>query len=387
MARKKPVRKFADINQIIKMIHDQPKNWWATVCYAKLIKVRKTMRSLDKDSFANHLNAGRAETNDDVYNGLSDFHSGVSKKLPYVAVFAIKRYQFNWIAGDKWDSKNTEYTQGIKDISRRSLSKILPRKIENPGEGDLRNYMPGGDDEDGSSNYEKLTWGLGGKVGTNGNSKGKSYIPYNRHSYKTLDIEYYGVNEEGHIVGRIPTNIGYMLDQDYDQTTLTKKPDPIMGASGIKRAGATPDELVEYESQCNKLISNLKFLPAHIIEGQVLYMAAAVQKETQTGELEDSGTENEKLVWLNDSITSHFESLDQKTGKYNYNFDVEPADLYAIAIDKINNSYEMQLSSRKRFGKVIKESRQIRLTESELKQVVKHATMKIISEMRLKRKR
>ena len=375
MARKKPIRKFADINQIIKMIHDQPNNWWATVCYAKLIKVRKTMRSLDKDSFANHLAAGKSETNDEVFNGLSDFHSGVSKKLPYVAVFAIKRYQFNWIAADKWNQKNAEYENGIDDISRRSLTNILPRKIENPGEADFRNYMPNHRD---SSDYETLTYGLGNRTGINGNAKGKSYIPYNRHSYRTLDIEYYGVNEQGRIVGKIPTNIGYMLDQDYDQTTLTKKPDPIMGIGGIRAAGATPNELTEYENECNKLISDLKFLPAHIIEGQVLYMAAAVQTQVQNGELEDSGTENEKLVWLNDSITSHFESLDQKTGKYNYNFDVEPGDLYNIAINKINDSYEMQLSSRKRFGKVIKERRQLRFTEAELKQVVREAAMKIV---------
>jgi hypothetical protein len=303
-----------------------------------------------------------------MYGSLSDFQSGAIKKLPFVALFKVARYQFNWIPTDKWNQKTYEYTDGVDDLSMKHLDTILTRKLgRTPTEAERREYMPVHRE---LSDYETVGFGLGNRTGVEGNARGKSYIAYNRHAYKTLEIEYYGVKEDGHLVGPIPKNVGHMLDQDYNQNTLEKKPDDISGLGGIKRAGATPEEIEEYIKQYNELVSNLKFLPAQIINSQVLYMAAAVQKQTPEGGLEDSGSANEKVVWLNDAIPTHFESIDNKTGKYNYNFDVDPGDLYKIAIEKIDRDYQMMLESKRRKG--------IRLTESELKQVVKEAAMKIV---------
>ena len=325
------IRRLATKEEVEKIINDSQMSWWTTVCYLKVFKPR-TMRSIDKDQFINNLTSNRTDNDDEVFDKLSKFHSGEYKKLPFQTIIKITRFQIVWLSANDWDKKYAYYANFVKDNTRPYIMKALRVRLgREPSEGEIRDFMPSDLDPE-KKVIDKLNFGTGGKVGVAGNATGKKYIPYNQKSYKTLDEEYYAINEEGRIVAQIPTSVGKMFEPK-------KSPATAWGSSHIRKAGGSQADIDEYSASFFDMVDKQHFLPANVIEGQVLYLAASMKDDK-------SGGAAEKLLWYNDALThnfTHYVNNKNKERVLDYDYHIEKSDLDNIAKQKIQQDYNIMI--------------------------------------------
>lgn len=181
------------------------------------------------------------------------------------------------------------------------------------------------------------TWSPNGPElykGQNAELQSHSYNPQNIYNVKPKGVVY-AVNNEGHIIKELaPEQVNPYL----------KAKREVDGVAALRKMGAEEEKIQDYISQIN----NLKFRYINFESNSILWIAATIN--------------GEKIVYINDNLARAVDGID-----------IRPEDFRAIAREryKIDLANLQEMASRKSI---------LRLTESELKGLIRESVISIVSE-------
>lgn len=170
--------------------------------------------------------------------------------------------------------------------------------------------------------------------GQNTDLQSHSYNPQNIYNVKPKGVVY-AVNNEGHIIKE--------LTPEQVQPYLKAKRE-VDGVAALRKMGAEEERIQDYIAQIN----NLKFKYINFESNSILWIAATIN--------------GEKIVYINDNLARAVDGID-----------IRPEDFRAIARERyqIDLANLQEMASRKSI---------LRLTESELKGLIRESVISIVSE-------
>lgn len=179
--------------------------------------------------------------------------------------------------------------------------------------------------------------------GDNPKLKGHTYAPQNIYGVKPRSIVYC-INQEGHIIHELkPEQVKPYLRQyrEYNPEAKSYRDD---GANALAKMGAEEAQIREYL----KKIDSLKFRYINFEADSILWIAASV--------------DGEKIVYINNNLTRAVDGID-----------INPADFIQIARER----YEKDLSQLQEQSNIGADRIKLRLTESEMVEIVEDAVKKV----------
>ena len=174
--------------------------------------------------------------------------------------------------------------------------------------------------------------------GKNSDLQSHSYNPQNLYGVKPKGIVY-AVDTDGHIMKE--------LSQEQIKPYLKAKRE-VDGVAALRKMGAEEERINDYISQ----IQNLKFSYKNFESNSILWLAATIN--------------GEKIVYINDNLARAVDGID-----------IRPEDFRAIA----RKRYQIDLTNLQEVTRRTMNKQIIRLTESDLKQIVAESAKKILSEL------
>jgi hypothetical protein len=194
---------------------------------------------------------------------------------------------------------------------------------------------------DRESYKQETTWSPNGPElynGKNSDLQSHSYNPQNLYGVKPKGIVY-AVDTDGHIMKE--------LSQEQIKPYLKAKRE-VDGVAALRKMGAEEERINDYISQ----IQNLKFSYKNFESNSILWIAATIN--------------GEKIVYINDNLARAVDGID-----------IRPEDFRAIA----RKRYQIDLTNLQEMTRRTMNKQIIRLTESDLKQMVAESSKKILSEL------
>lgn len=202
--------------------------------------------------------------------------------------------------------------------------------------------------EMGSRNSYKGTNNYGGGIesynGNNESLKGHSYAPQNVFGVKPKSIVY-AVNQDGHIIQALKPEQVRQYVKKYREYSPDAASYRDSGANALMKMGVEEEKIKEYLGK----IAELKFSYVNFEANSILWIAASVN--------------GEKIVYLNDNFQRAVD-----------NINIRPEDFRAIAKERYKKDIET-------IQEQIKRTNSMKLTESRLRQIVREATNKLLSEL------
>ena len=192
--------------------------------------------------------------------------------------------------------------------------------------------------QDKESYKEKTAWSDRAPEvykGQNAELQTHSYNPQNMFGANIKGVTY-AVDTNGHIIRA--------LDDDEVKPYLKAKSQD-SGVTALRKMNAEEATIDSYLKE----IQELKFRYMNFESNSILWMAATV--------------DGEKIIYINDALQRTVEGID-----------INPSDFRAIARERYKISLDMLGEMAKRYGKLIKESKNkqnvVRLTESDLNRII-----------------
>lgn len=187
---------------------------------------------------------------------------------------------------------------------------------------------------------QTMNYGENGQEVYNGNNEklqNHSYNPQNIFGVKPI-CTYYCVNQEGHIIKELSKN---------DIAPYMKHKNSIDGVVALQKMQTKEEDINDYIAQIN----NLKFRYINFEANSILWIAATVN--------------GEKIVYINDNLNRAINGIN-----------INPEDFKKIARERyqidMNNLKEEKINNKKQI---------IKLTESDLHQIIKESVNKILTEL------
>ena len=183
---------------------------------------------------------------------------------------------------------------------------------------------------------EVMNFGSNGQEVYNGNNEnlfGNSYSPQNISSSARIKSKIYAVNTDGHIVRSL----------DSSEVKFKAKKEP-SGVSALRKMGVEEDRIKQYIQKLNDLNFNYKNFESN----SILYIIATVN--------------GEKVIYINENLKRTVEDID-----------INPNDFIEIAKENYFNDL-------KEMKQIMKNKQIIRLTEGDLRNIIKESVKKILKE-------
>lgn len=240
------------------------------------------------------------------------------------ALVKISSYNMHFSNRDKISKKYGEWKQSVNAIRRAY-----------------------GAPEMGSRNGYKGTNGYGGGIetynGDNESLKGHSYAPQNIFGVKPKSIVY-AVNQDGHIIQALKPEQVRQYIKKYKEYSADAASYKDSGANALMKMGVEEEKIKEYLEK----IAELKFSYVNFEANSILWIAASVN--------------GEKIVYINDNLQRAVDGIN-----------IRPEDFRAIARER----YQIDLANlqENRIRKTV-----VRLTESELREIVKESVNRCLKE-------
>lgn len=358
-AKKKTPRAREGFNKIIDIFSNSKPGTFITLCYLSSANIPKTLtgKNIDVDKFGtdidNNLSPGT-----EAYKTLKAYQQGGASNKNKIPVGVIKSsiIQFHFQNEEGYGKKYGEFKDKVNGIlSDYGAEPIVDRDVKHD---------------------ETQTFGKGGvSVGSTDNTQGKMYTHQNGATANYLSTYYYLLNSDGNIFSRI--------GKEAINQILPKKSGP-MGVSALKKINATDEQIARYIEE----IKQCNFSVLKLMYDSILWVSA-------------TSPEGYKTFAINDSLAD-------KIGSGSYVVNINPSQFVKLANSRYENAYKplrpgdenrikhdldyfrgVPMSNESKlfnsFGKLVMESKnkkqRMRLTESELKQVIKEAAIKIVKQI------
>jgi hypothetical protein len=358
-AKKKTPRAREGFNKIIDIFSNSKPGTFITLCYLSSANIPKTLtgKNIDVDKFGtdidNNLSPGT-----EAYKTLKAYQQGGASNKNKIPVGVVKSsiIQFHFQNEEGYGKKYGEFKDKVNGIlSDYGAEPIVDRDVKHD---------------------ETQAFGKGGvSVGSTDNTQGKMYTHQNGATANYLSTYYYLLNSDGNIFSRI--------GKEAINQILPKKSGP-MGVSALKKINATDEQIARYIEE----IKQCNFSVLKLMYDSILWVSA-------------TAPEGYKTFAINDSLAD-------KIGSGSYAVNINPSQFVKLANSRYENAYKplrpgdenrikhdfdyfrgVPMSNESKlfnsFGKLVMESKnkkqRMRLTESELKQVIKEASLKILKNM------
>lgn len=183
--------------------------------------------------------------------------------------------------------------------------------------------------------------------GANADLQSHSYLSQNTHGANVKGTVY-AVDKEGHIIRS--------FEDDEIKAYLKAKREPD-GVAALRKMGVEEERIQEY---INKL-KDLKFSYRNFEADSILWIAATV--------------DGEKIIYLNDNLQRSVDEVN-----------IQPHEFRKIARERYNISLNDLHEMVRRDKMQISEKRIVRLTEGDLRRIVKESVMNVLMEEKYRRK-
>ena len=358
-AKKKNPRAREGFDEIIDIFSNSKPGTFITLCYLSSANIPKTLtgKNIDVHKFGtdidNNLSPGT-----EAYRRLKAYQLGGASNKNKIPVGVVKSsiIQFHFQNEEGYGKKYGEFKDKVNGIlSDYGAEPIVDRDVKHD---------------------ETQAFGKGGvSVGSTDNTQGKMYTHQNGATANYLSTYYYLLNSDGNIFSRI--------GKEAINQILPKKSGP-MGVSALKKINATDEQIARYIEE----IKQCNFSVLKLMYDSILWVSA-------------TAPEGYKTFAINDILAD-------KIGSGSYVVNINPSQFVKLANSRYENAYKplrpgdenrikhgldyfkgVPMSNESKlfnsFGKLVMESKnkkqRMRLTESELKQVIKEASLNILKNM------
>jgi hypothetical protein len=246
------------------------------------------------------------------------------------------------------------------------LDKIYIKSRAQKDAENAENGVNNGKDRTTRKDYrEPISYGRG-KIYHRPNDRGRFVHPQNMITAEPKGTDYYIIDNEGNIVGGKPVSIKTLqqiLTGNGNNSNSSEK------SRVLKDLGANDAEIANYM----KDFEALRWKANDYMVDQILYMVASSKDEYHSNNIS-------KVIYYGRDLINDYATNSAE-------IKIKPDQFLSIVRDEIYNKYKVKVdeSTKKLFKKIVnecfKQKKQIRFTESELKQVVKEAAIKIVRDI------
>ena len=326
-------RERVNFDGIIDALSTAEGGTYLSLCYVSGANIGKTLtgKNIDIDKFGDDIEKYQRHGTRG-YNILKDFHQGGASRKNTLPVGLIKRsvIKFHWQTEDKYGEAYGKY----KDSANALLE---PYGVEIGSREEKHD--------------EKQNFGTGNvSVGATDNTRGKLYSHQNGATVDSWDSSYYMI-DKGKIYGGINKNA---------IESLVKKSSPD-GVGALRKIGVQEEEIKKYIEQLKKLNFNV----LKLMYDKILWVSCTIN--------------GVKKFAINHYFTDKIDEVD-----------INPNIFLKLANNRYDAMYNPPVGSnannpvvhanQKKYLDIYGESRkrQLRLTEAELKQVIRESVIRVI---------
>jgi hypothetical protein len=307
-----------------------------TIGYVTGNAVSKTLQNKDTEAFGNDIDQYQ-EKGTPGYDMLKQWQQGGAsrKNASPVGIMKYTETTYHWQTPGSMGKKYGAYKDGVNKLLKPYGAEIGTRQKQNDSQvkpGDTNNVTPPNDE-----------------------TKVDNHIYQNAATSSKVSEEYFMV-KDGKIYGSLNKGaLRSLMSKEY-----------IDGVSALKKLGVQKEEIENFVEQ----VKNLKYKQLPLVPDKILWISYTIE-DKESGEkiskfaINDNFTDNIDGIQINPNIF-----VKRANARYEKRFRAMPGyeDKNEPVVHKRQAEYPTTESK----------NRQLRLTESELKQVVKDATMKII---------
>ena len=371
-------RVVKDMTEFADFITEIGGGWRTTFVYLNIASFRGTAQSVDLGEFSSALDADQ-DLDPEVAGTLRGFANGPQKRsnrFPYAGILKAAKYTLNWQSAKNHKKNYEDFVNKSDELSGKYAAQILKRQglpltqdaldsvqIKSRDQRDFENMEnggTGGKTRDQRKDYRVFRdYGKGGMY-VRPNDNDRVVFPQNMKTVTPGGTDYYLIKDDGSIAGGKPISKNTLA-----QILSPSNPRDNSKANALRKLGANDEEIEQY----TKEFGELGWGENDFMADQILYAVGSCTDEFHNGAIN-------KVIFYNKELISNI-----ATSKASVL--IKPDEFIAIAKKEINDVYGVAVEAAKRmFNRIINEcfkpKKQLKLTESELKQVVKEATMKIV---------
>ena len=300
-----------------------------TIGYVTGNAVSKTLQNKDTEVFGRDIDQYQ-EKGTPGYDMLKQWQQGGAsrKNAAPVAIMKYTETTYHWQTPGSFGKKYGAYKDSINKLLEPYGASLGTREKSAPQDGDT--------------------------------SAVDNHIYQNRATSSKVSEEYFMV-KDGKIYGALSKGaLTSLMPKSYTD-----------GVSALKKLNIQEDEIKRFVEQ----VKNLKYGTVPLVPDKILWISYTINGVKKFA-INQNFADNIDGIQINPNIF-----LKRANDRYGKRFKPMPG--YEDNNEPVAHSRQAEYAAT--YGE--SKQRQLKLTESELKQIVKHATMKIISEMKLKHKR
>lgn len=379
-----------DMTEFADFITEIGGGWRTTFVYLNIAGFRGTAEKVDLGQLSTAIDADQ-KLDPEVASTLRGFANGPQKRsnrFPYAGVLKAAKYTLNWQSARSHKEKYGKYVKNADNLADRYAAMILKRQGIDPSQYDEKKLDKIHIKPRIQTDYEKQEAGItGGKTsderkdkrdfvdyGKGGmyirpNDNDRAVFPQDMKNVTPGGTDYYLINSDGSIAGGKPVSLSIL-----QQILSPKSGGDRSKAKALRELGANDEEIEQY----TKEFAELGWEENDYLQDQILYAVGSCTDEYHSGQINKVIFYNK---WLINNIT-----------KGKVSVPIKPEEFMAIAKKEINDVYGVEVeAARRMFNRIINEcfkpKKQLKLTEAELKQIVKEAAMKIVKNILSENKR
>ena len=374
------VRKVTELKDFADVLTEIGGGWKTKFVYLNTVGIRGTGEKVDMGRFSTDLDAdtGLDQGVSDTLHGFAAGGQTRKNKFPYAGVVKAARYLVNWQSARKHKENYDNFVTQSNKLSAKYAAQALERQglpltqdaldsvqIKSRNQRDYENQEAGNTDAK-TSNQRKdyrrfVDYGKGGMY-IRPNDNDRLVIPQNMKTVTSLGTDYFLIDSNGNIAGGKPVSKATI-----QQIFSPKSPKDSSKARALAALGANEEEIQNYMKE----FLDLGWDEHDYMGDQIIYAVASSTDNMHNGGIT-------KVIFYNRDLISNI--VNSKSSLL-----IDPQQFLAIAKEEIKKVYGITIECRRLFNEIIHEcfkpKKQVRLTESELKQVVKEAAMKIVKNL------
>jgi hypothetical protein len=352
--------------------------WRTTFVYVNIANFRGTAQSVDLQKFSSALDADQ-ELDPEVAGTLRGFANGPQKRsnrFPYAGVIKVAKYTLNWQSARNHMKNYDDFVNRSDELSAKYAAQILKRQglpltqdaldsvqIKSRGQRDFENMENGNADaktRDQRKDYRVFRdYGRGGMY-VRPNDNDRVVFPQNMKTVTPGGTDYYLIKDDGSIAGGRPISVDTL-----EQILSPAAHRDSSKANALRKLGANDEEIEQY----TKEFGELGWGENDFMADQIMYAVGSCTDEFHNGNINN-------VVFYNKELISNIANSRSSVI-------IDPQQFLAIAKKEIQDVYGIAVEAARRlFKRIVNEcfqpKKQLKLTESELKQVVREAAMKIV---------
>lgn len=326
-------RQRVNFNGIINALSTAKGGTYLTLCYISGANIGKTLtgKNIDIDQFGNDIEQFQRKGTRG-YDMLKNFHQGGASSSNKLPVGIVKRSEitFHWQTEEGYGKAYGKYKDSANALLKPYGVEIGSREEKHD---------------------EKQNFGTGNvSVGATDNTRGKLYSHQNGATVDSWDSSYYMI-DKGKIYGGIDKNA---------LESLVKKSDPD-GVSALRKIGVQEKEINKYIQELKKL----NFRVLKLMYDRILWVSCTVDGVKKFA-INDRFTDKIGDVDINPNIF-----IKLANNRYDAKYNPLAGDTDNFPVTHINQQKYKDI-----YGESTK--RQLKLTESELKQVIRESVIRVI---------